>query len=99
MCKNKQQIEEISNSWDTGFLNQLREGAFSRELYNRLYSAIMQLDIQEHEQIDRELIRLLWFIPIFMYRMKEYFPDIPSKECDALREQLENAIERVFGYP
>jgi|GEM_PF-2533702 len=93
-------LKEIEESWgEGGFLASLRKGVFNRALYNNLYSAILKLNYEEYETIERETIRCLWFIPVCMYRQKEYIDSISSDLYDELREQIEEAIAGIFGYP
>lgn len=93
-------IEELDKAWSfDGFLGSIKDGRFDRALYQELYDSLLKIRIEDDEPIERELIQLLWFIPVFMYRFKEYFPEIPSKEYDALREGLEEQLARIFNYP
>jgi len=96
----REYIEAIGKTWDSdGFLGQLKIGVFDRALYNELYTALLKINIRDGEEIERELIQLLWFIPIFMYRLKEYVTDITPKDFDGLREDIEEQLARIFGYP
>ncbi len=96
----KEYIDAIGKSWDLdGFLGQLKVGVFNRALYNELYTSLLKINILDDEEIERELIQLLWFIPIFMCRLKEYIKDIPSKDYDGLCEDIEEQLARIFGYP
>ena len=96
----KEYIEAIGEAWDyEGFLGCLREGVFDKSLYDKLYNSILSIKIDDEEDIDRELIQLLWFIPIFMYRFKHLFNQVPSAEYDDLREKLEDALALIFHYP
>ena len=96
----KDYIEAIGKSWDIdGFLGQLKEGVFDRGLYNELYKSLLMIDIKDDEEIQRGLIQVLWFVPIFMYRFKEYTQNISSREYDGLRENIEEQLARIFGYP
>ena len=98
--ENKDQIEIISNSWDEdGFLGKLREGNFNKEKFNELYAALRNIHFDETEEIDREIIRLIWFIPIFMNRLKRNFPHIPSEEYDSFTGRIEDALGVIIGYP
>jgi hypothetical protein len=100
MMKEDEYIKELDHAWGfDGFLGKLREGEFDRKTYNDLHASLLKIDFEEHELINRELISLLWFIPICMYRQKEYFPGISSSEFDALREHLEEQLARIFRYP
>jgi hypothetical protein len=96
----KEQLEIISNSWgEDGFLGKLREGIFNKEQFNELYAALRSLKFDEEEVIDRETIRLIWFIPIYMNRLKRYFPHIPSQEYDDMTGKIEDALGVIIGYP
>ncbi|MDP9081235.1 MAG: hypothetical protein M3O71_27800 [Bacteroidota bacterium] len=96
----KENIELLNKSWEPGgFLDGIHEGIFDRQLFNELYQSLQAIQIDDHENIERELIKLLWFIPIFMHRFKEYVTGISSEEYDGLREDIEEQLARIFGYP
>jgi len=98
--KQKEYIKLLDKAWGfDGFLGNLREGKFDKNLYDQLHRSLKEICIDEDEPMERELIQLLWFIPIFMYRQKEYFPNVPSEEFDEMRENLEEELARIFIYP
>ena len=94
---NKDQIEIVSNSWgEDGFLGKLHDGNFNKEKFNELYAALRNIHFDENEDIDRETVRLIWFIPIYMNRLKGQFP---SDEYDIMTERIVDALGVIIGYP
>lgn len=92
-------INKIDESWGLdGFLGKLKEGIFDQDKYNELKAALSKLDFDNDQHIDRDIIRILWFIPIFMYRFKEHVADCPPN-YDAMREDIEECLANIFGYP
>src|SRR5690242_10426225 len=63
-------LEKLDQEWlEGGFLHKLRDREFDPVGYVRLeniLNGIRQLDDQSNPLIDRQLVRLLWFIPQFM---------------------------------
>jgi hypothetical protein len=75
------EYKDIESSWgENGFLGKLRDGIFDREAYNELYNALLKLRPFEYNYFDKEFIRIVWFIPIYVGRQKEYIRSISSKE-------------------
>jgi len=100
MDLNFQEIKIIEESWDEeGFFYKLRYRIFDRELFNRVCTAISKLSFSETDIIERDLIRLLWFIPVFMTRQRDYVENIDQKEYDSLCEKIIDIIAGVLGYP
>ncbi|RVU01316.1 hypothetical protein EOD41_04955 [Mucilaginibacter limnophilus] len=98
--KNDMYIKVIDESWgENGFLGKLRDGVFDRNLFNELYASILKLHYKEGEIIPRNVIGILWFIPTFMYRQKEYLNDTDKNAFDEMREHIEDAIAGILGYP
>lgn len=90
----------VEESWDeNGFLGQLRSGLFNRNAYNTLCNELLKLQRVDFDVFEKEFIRVVWFIPIFMGRQRMYIKDIPLDEYDNLRENLEELIAGILGYP
>lgn len=62
--------EKLDREWlDEGFLNKLRNGEFDVAGYVRfegVLNTLRQLDDRSSVSIDREVVRLLWFVPQFV---------------------------------
>jgi hypothetical protein len=92
--------KDIEESWDeNGFMGKLRNGIFDREAYNNLRDALLKLQPFDYTYFDKYFVSLVWFIPIYIGRQKQYIGSISSIEYDALKEELEELIAGIFGYP
>lgn len=90
----------IKDSWgEEGFLGKLREGFFDKTSYNTLCETFLKLQSKDFDVFDKEFVSVVWFIPIFMGRQKEYINDISSVEYERLKENIEELIAGIFGYP
>ncbi len=90
----------IKDSWgEDGFLGKLREGIFDKDSYNILCEALERLQPVNYNYFERDFVSVVWFIPIFMNRQKEYISNFSSEEYDKLRENIEELIAGIFGYP
>lgn len=90
----------VSNSWDeNGFLGKLKDGIFDRTAYNTLRDALLRLKTIEYDYFEKDFVANVWFIPTFMGRQQEYIEDISSNQFNILKEELEELIADILGYP
>lgn len=84
-------IDELETEWDldNGFFGVLRSGIFSNEKYQRLLGLLRAVEI-DGEFINRRLVSLLWYIPLFMSWQKERV-----LEADGDVQELESAINAI----
>lgn len=84
-------IAELEKEWDiSGIFYQLRyDGSFDPEKFEKYITLIKSIEING-KQIDRKLVSLLWFLPVFMILQKER---IIENGFDV--KHLENAINEI----
>lgn len=94
----------LENEWDlsTGFLRSLREGNFNRDSQERLVNILKAIKIEENTPvIDRHLVRLTWFIPLFMTwqieRMREEGRD--TRDVTEAMHEILNLLYEILGVP
>ena len=99
---NTDQLQKLYKVWDydEGFLGQLRQCSFNEELYVEFYALLMDLGKNDEQSFSKEIVSLLWFVPVFMERQKDivckaYPKDIYFKH----QEDVIDAIAEILGYP
>lgn len=86
-------IEKLNREWEpqSGFLGKVRYRTFDPEGLERLIQTLESIDIEEEKYLDRRLVSLLWFIPIFLEWQKPSF-----KEAGKDTQTLESAINKIM---
>jgi len=66
--KTKEWIRELESAWSEpdGFLFKVREGSFDEEKGANLVSLLKSIKLPKEDTIDRRLVALVWYIPIFL---------------------------------
>ncbi len=75
----------------TGFLGGLKLGNFDPEGLQRLLVVLDSIMIDEESQVDRKLVSLLWFIPIYLEWQKPRF----TEQGEGVQE-IQDAINRIM---
>ena len=96
-------IANLEREWDfeSGFFGGLRRGQFDRASLNRLIRTLDLIDPQGDTVVNRRVVSLLWYMPIFMGwqidRVQEAGGD--AAEFDRAITQVQNSVERILGVP
>lgn len=94
-------IMQLKKEWEKpkGFFGRLREGYFDQEGFKRIEDILKGLKTDEF--LSRELISLIWYIPLFMSWQKERVEkkggDI--KEIERATNILQGILEDFLGVP
>lgn len=95
-------LEALDNAWDDecGFLGKLRSGEFdleSGEAYVALLSRIPSIG----ETVDSNLVRLIWFAPMFIEWQIDRATRGESETAQLKRiaDQVQEAVAEVLGIP
>jgi hypothetical protein len=93
-------VEVINNAYDEehGVLGRLREGQFDRAGAQRLLSVLGELELGEGP-IDRRLVSLLWYMPLFIEWQTSRVPDSDRQDVSNLAAEVISILERVLGVP
>ena len=100
-----QLVTKLDNEWlEDGFLYQLRECKFDDTGYIRfegLLNTVKQLDDKSSPSIDRNLVRLLWFIPQFMEWQTERLIDRGNEpeKVHGANSNIREMIGAILGEP
>ena len=86
-------IEQLNSEWDPqiGFLGKIRYRSYDPEGLERLIQVLEAINLDEDALLDRRLVSLLWFIPIFLEWQKRSF-----SESGQDAQLLESAINRIM---
>lgn len=96
-------IAQLEEQWDLdhGFLGRLRMGQFDPQRLAQLVRILDGIDLQGAVTVNRRLVSLLWFMPMFMSwqdkRVQDAGGDLAGYRkacCD-----IENSIIRILGVP
>lgn len=96
-------IADLEREWDfdSGFFGRLRRGDCDRTSLNRLIRTLDLIDPQGDTTINRRVVSLLWYMPIFMgwqvERVQEAGGDVA--ELDKATNQVQNLVEKILGVP
>jgi hypothetical protein len=96
-------IERIKKEWDIedGFLGAVRYRNYYPDRLDRLVNVLKETAIQDEIYVERELVRLLWFIPLFLEWQKPSFQNAgqdPIILDTAINSVLEE-LYRILGVP
>lgn len=95
-------IIRLEQEWDldNGFFGLLRQGHFSDPGFNRLLGVLV--DIQNSQvQINKRLVSLLWYIPIFMIWQNKRL-NLNNCDTQLYDEKINLVIEKleiILGIP
>jgi hypothetical protein len=101
MSDNERLISELEAEYDQdqGFLGLLRAGHFDSLARDRFLRLLQSIDLGSSGPIDRRIVALLWYIPLFMqWQERRLDPD----ERLALQEAASHVttqLERILGVP
>jgi hypothetical protein len=65
--------QEFREAWEDGFFYNLRQGIFNEYQYEKLRSVLERcvLHLNASDTIDKELVKLIWFTPLFVDWQRE----------------------------
>jgi len=96
-------IERVEKEWELerGFLGQLRQGRFDKSGYQRLRDVLGDISsgIASASLIDRRLVSVVWYIPIFMTWQRDRIKDLPVDEYDRAANELQTLVQETLGVP
>lgn len=97
----KRLIAEIEAAYDLeeGFLGVLRGGHFDSLARDRFVRLLQSIDLEPADTIDRRLVGLLWYVPLFMQWQLERLDDEEQAALRAAIDQVTNQLERILGVP
>ena len=97
--------KELERSWDPemGFLGRLRDGYFSHdgclETLRLLKDIHSEIKRKEPSTLDRNLVRLLWYIPTYLVWQKDFLMErkqIDGQDYDNVCDQFLTALSEIL---
>lgn len=93
----------LRREWDaeTGFLGGVRYRQFNQEHLERLINTLRATNIENQPCLDRKLVALLWFMPLFLEWQKQSYEetDIQYEKLDTAINRIVNELYRILGIP
>lgn len=100
-------LQILNESWDeTGFLGLIRKKQMVDLESGRIFlENLKKFSLNDSERsIDSELVRLLWFVPLFLNWQKKRLSMIENdheliKQYEIIFNSIQNEIIRILGCP
>ncbi len=97
-------LKVISSAWEMdGFLGLLRDQIFNFEKGKSFLLDLRKIDFKDTEYIDKDYVRNLWYIPIFMewqdLNLKAIVSSEDYKRFVNLKSEILNELERILDVP
>lgn len=93
-------IEDLNLAWGMdGFLGLLRDANFNHEKGLSLLYTLQNISFNDVEYIPKDLVSLLWYIPIYMEWQSQRFNLKENNNYITLEAEIHNGIERILGIP
>jgi hypothetical protein len=96
-------VAALEKEWNQpdGFFGKLRIGVFDQAGLNRVEALLKGVDLPDSTEIDRRLVSLTWYIPLFIswqaQRIRENGGNVTA--LLSATTKLQNLIEHVLGVP
>ena len=96
-------IRTLESEWEPehGFFWQIRQGAFSEAEFQRVFAKLSSIASFEDELIERRLVSLLWYMPLFMHWQRDRISE-QGGNAEAYTRAIAavtNEVERLLGVP
>jgi len=96
-------IHDLESEWEAehGFFWKIRQGSFSEEEFQRAFRRVSAIGNFEGPRVDRRVVSLLWYIPLFMHWQTERIAGAGG-DVDAYEKAVNamtNQVERLLGIP
>lgn len=96
-------IIDLEKEWDlsSGFFGRLRTGLFDPDGFERLIKILESVDLQHEETINRRLVSLTWYIPIFMTWQRDRIIEngYDARSLELAINRVHAVLERLLGIP
>jgi hypothetical protein len=96
-------IRQLEREWDldVGFFGRLRSGVFDVAGLKRAKRLIKSVKLGKARLVDRRLVSLLWYIPVFMAWQRKRVQEV-SADLDRLQRATEDSqdlLQDILGVP
>lgn len=101
--KTKEIIKALEFEWDLeyGSLGMMRRGEFDKEKFDRLITLLKSIELGDKVLIEKRIVSLIWYIPLFLFWQKERLLNKGKTTNDLERviNIVEEIIEKILGIP
>jgi len=97
----KQLVSDLEAEYDQeeGFLGLLRTGHFDSLARDRFLRLLQSIDLGTGGSIDRRVVALLWYVPLFMQWQERRLDADERKALQAAANRVTSELERILGVP
>jgi hypothetical protein len=96
-------ISELEKAWDfdNGFFGILRQGRFDTTALQRVVCVLDAISLRDEVLINRRVVSLLWYMPLFMGWQRECVQESGGnvEDFDKASNLVQTSIERLLGVP
>lgn len=90
---------EAEYDQDEGFLGLLRAGHFDSLARDRFFRLLQSIDPGTSGSIDRRVVALLWYVPMFMEWQERRLDADEQEALRAAANRVTSELERILGMP
>ncbi len=90
---------EYEYDQDEGFLGLLRDGHFDNLALDRFLRLLQSVDLVTGSSIDRRLVALLWYVPLFMQWQERRLSANQQETLQTAINKVTSQLERILGVP
>lgn len=97
----KELIAELEHEYDQdeGFLGLLRGGHFDSLALDRFLRLLQSIDVGVGSSIDRRVVALLWYVPLFMHWQERRLDVAERDHLQVAVNRVTSELERILGVP
>jgi hypothetical protein len=94
-------VDRIDRQYDLedGFLGKLRSGSFDAGKAAELLDTLRELDLGDATVVDRRLVSLLWYMPLFIEWQGRRLPDDDQAKLNEVLNFVTTELQRILGVP
>lgn len=96
-------IKALELEWNLeyGSLGMLRRGEFDIGKFDRLITLLKSIELGDEVLIQKKIVSLIWYIPLFLFWQKERLLNKgnTTKDLDRVINIIEEIIEKILGIP
>lgn len=90
---------EAEYDQEQGFLGLLRAGHFDSLARDRFFRLLESIDPGTGELINRRVVALLWYVPMFMQWQERRLDADERQALQAAANRVTSELERILGAP
>ena len=98
-------VDVLGDAWDEeiGFFFSIRNRKFERDKGVFLLKHLKEFSTPDGDLINKEMVRFIWYIPIYLEYQKENLnialKKNPVEDAWKILSQIQAEVERILGYP